>query len=192
MDDLKNKKNTKADSLFRLAKDLDALRFRAPEKMNKIIDDLGKEFHVATIPIDSLFDSASPEGIVGNNLIVDHLHPNVKGYQLIGKAFYDSMDKPGYLPETENAKIPFDEQDSLTRANFMFTKLDSIIGNGCIIVLKKNWPCVTKKIVMSELQPEDFIDSIAMYRMENKISWDDAHLSAATIYLRRDDIKNYI
>jgi lysophospholipase L1-like esterase len=200
-DDLKNNNIAKADSLFRLAKDLDALRFRAPEKMNKIIDDLGKEFHVATIPIDSLFDSASPEGIVGDNLIVDHLHPNVKGYQLIGKAFYDSMEKMGYLPKTENANIPFEEQDSLTRANSMFTKLDSIIGNDCIIVLKKNWPYGEKRFVLSELQakdiydlfqPKDFIDSIAIYRIGNIVSWDDAHLIVATHYLRRDDIQNYL
>jgi lysophospholipase L1-like esterase len=57
--ELKNKNFTKADSLFKLAKDLDALRFRAPEKINKIIVDLGKEFHAAIVPIDSIFDSAS-------------------------------------------------------------------------------------------------------------------------------------
>ena len=32
-----------ADSLFRKAKDLDALRFRAPEKINKIISDLARK-----------------------------------------------------------------------------------------------------------------------------------------------------
>ena len=72
--------------------------------MNKIIDDLGKEFHVATVPIDSIFDSASPGGIVGDNLIVDHLHPNVKGYQLIGKAFYNSMEKLRYLPKIRKCR----------------------------------------------------------------------------------------
>ncbi len=111
--EFKNNHFTKADSLFKLAKDLDALRFRAPKKMNTVIDDLGKEFHVSTVPIDSIFDSASPGGIVGDNLMVDHLHPNVKGYQLMGKAFYDCMEKEGYLPKTENAAIPFGEQDSL-------------------------------------------------------------------------------
>ena len=94
-DEFKNKKYTIADSLFKLAKDLDALRFRAPEKMNDIIDNLGKEFHDTVVPIDSIFASASPDGIVGDNLIVDHLHANVKGYQLMGKAFYDSMEKLG-------------------------------------------------------------------------------------------------
>ena len=198
--ELNNNNIKKADSLFILAKDLDALRFRAPEKMNKIIDDLGKEFQVPTIPIDSIFDSASPGGIVGNNLLVDHLHANIKGYQLMGKVFYDSMKKMRYLPKTENTKIPFDEQDSLARANFVFTKLDSIIGNDNITLIKNNWPYVKKKIVMSEFQQKDFInllhpkdltDSIAMYRIEG-MPWVDAHLLAAKTYLQRDDIKNYL
>ena len=199
--ELKNNHFKKADSLFKLAKDLDALRFRAPEKINKIIDDLGKEFHDTVVPVDSMFASASPDGIVGDNLIVDHLHPNVKGYQLMGKVFYDSMEKEGYLPKTENSNIPFSEQDSLTCANFMFTKLDSIIGNDGITILKANWPYVKKSKVMSEFQekdfvnllhPKDFIDSLAMYKIESKVSWADAHLMGATYYLRRDDIKEYL
>ena len=200
-DELKDNSHKAADSLFILAKDLDALRFRAPAKMNSIIDNLGKEFQAAIVPIDSIFNSASPEGIVGNNLIVDHLHPNVKGYQLMGKAFYDCMEKEGYLPKTENAEIPFAEQDSVTRADFFFSKLDSAIGNDNITLLKKNWPYVKKSIVMSEfsqqdfidlLRPKDFIDTIAVYKTEGRLSWNQAHLLAATTYLKRDDIKDYL
>jgi len=199
-ENLKNNNITKANFLFRLAKDLDMLRFRAPEKLNEVIDDLGKEFHVAKVPIDSIFDSASPRGIAGDNLIIDHLHPNVKGYQLIGKAFYDSMEKLGYLPKIENAKIPFAEQDSLTRVNFMFTKLDSVIGRDNIILLKNNWPYVKERHDMSNFQsqdfidlfqPKDLIDSIAIYKLQG-MSWLDAHLIAAATYLKRDDIKNYL
>jgi lysophospholipase L1-like esterase len=199
-DNLKNNNIEKAKSLFRQAKDLDVLRFRAPEKINEVIDELGKKFNVTTVPIDSIFDSASPQGIVGDNLIVDHLHPNVKGYQLIGKAFYDSMEKLGYLPKNEKAKVSFIKQDSLTCANFVFSRLDSVIGNDNIIVLKKNWPYVNKSLVMSKFQPQDFadlfqpknlIDSIAMYKIEG-MSWVDAHLLAAKSYLRKDDINNYM
>lgn len=199
--ELKNNHFTKADSLFKLAKDLDALRFRAPERMNNVIDDLGKEFHDPVVPIDSLFASESPDGIVGDNLIVDHLHPNVKGYQLMGKAFYRCMEKEGYLPKTENAKIPFSEQDSTTLANFMFTKLDSIMGNYGITILKDNWPYKKKSKEMSKFQqkdfdnllhPKDFIDSLAMYKIDSKVSWANAHFIGATYYLRKDNIKEYL
>ena len=199
-DNFENSNNVKADSLFRLAKDLDALRFRAPEKLNEIIDDLGQEFNVATVSIDSVFASASLDGIVGDNLIVDHLHPNVKGYQLIGNAFYNAMEQYDYLPHSENAKIPFVQQDSLTLANFVFTKLDSAIGNNNITLLKMNWPYVKEKKEMAGyqqkdffklLQSQNFIDTIAVYRIQG-MSWIDAHLLAAKTYLIKNDIKNYL
>ncbi len=199
--ELKSNHSAKADSLFTLAKDLDALRFRAPEKMNCVIDELGMKFHDPVVPIDSIFSAASTAGIVGDNLIVDHLHPNVKGYQLMGKAFYDCMEKEGYLPKTENSKIPSGEQDSLTRANFVFTRLDSVMGNDGITILKTNWPYVKQNKVMSDfrekdfvdlLQPKDLTDSIAMYKIEGKLSWTDAHLLAATTYLKRDNIEDYL
>ena len=199
--ELKSNHSAKADSLFNLAKDLDALRFRAPEKMNSVIDELGMKFHNPVVPIDSIFNAASPVGVVDDNLIVDHLHPNVKGYQLMGKAFYDCMEKEGYLPKTENAKIPSGEQDSLTRANFVFTRLDSVMGNDGITILKTNWPYVKKSKVMSDfrekdfvdlLQPKDLTDSIAMYKIEGKLSWTDAHLLAATTFLKRDNIEDYL
>ena len=192
----------RADSLFKLAKDLDALRFRAPEKMNAIIDNLGKEYNVKIAPVDSVFDSYSPDGIVGDNLIVDHLHPNIRGNQLMGKAFYDVMERSGYLPEYEKPAIPYAEQDSVTRANFMFTKLDSSIGDNIIALLKNDWPFVESKPAPYTAGKDpstenlyikgNFIDSIASEFMGNKLSWADAHLKAATVYLRRNDIKEYL
>jgi tetratricopeptide (TPR) repeat protein len=76
------------------------------------------------------------------------------------------------------------------------------MGNYFIKILKTDWPYVKKqRAAISEFQPKDFlnlfkpknfIDSIAMYRIENKVSWVDAHFIAATYYLRRDDIKEYL
>ncbi|MEJ2616050.1 MAG: tetratricopeptide repeat protein, partial [Ignavibacteriaceae bacterium] len=184
----------KADSLFRLAKDLDALRFRAPEKMNSVINQLGKEYNVKVVKTDSIFDRNSPEGIVGDNFIVDHLHPNIKGNQLLGKAFYDVMEKSGFLPKYEKPEIPFVKQDSLTRAGFMFTKLDSLIGNDIIKMLKSDWPFVKNGKHEANVFNSDksFLDETALEFLKNNISWVDAHLKVATEYLRKDDIKNYL
>ena len=48
-----------ADSLFLYAKELDALRFRAPQKMNEIINKLAKKYNISVVNIDSLFRSKS-------------------------------------------------------------------------------------------------------------------------------------
>ncbi|NLT52669.1 MAG: tetratricopeptide repeat protein [Ignavibacteria bacterium] len=197
---LKNGNRKKADSLFRLAKDLDALKFRAPEKINDAISDLGAKYNYRVIPVDSIFNSVSPDGIVGNNLMVDHLHPNLKGYQLIGKTIYECMDRMNYLPKSENPKFPLFKQDSITIANFVFSRLDSVMGNYSVSLLKCNWPFAKKNLDLENFQhsdfmnffkPKDFIDSIAVFRIEG-MSWSDAHLLAAKTYLLKDDIKNYL
>ena len=82
-----------AKGLFIYAKELDALRFRAPEEINKTIIRLCKEFNNPFVRSDSLLNSFSQDGIVGNNLMTDHLHPNVKGYQLIGNLFFNCNEK---------------------------------------------------------------------------------------------------
>lgn len=184
-----------ADSLFKLAKDLDALRFRAPEKINQIIKDLCKEYNIKCVSIDSLFSSESPNGIIGNNLMTDHLHPNIKGYQLIGRGYYEAMQQAGYLPQNEKPQIPFLAQDSLTRINFPFSDLDSTIGNCRMLLLQNDWPFIEKrqrKPVNLLFSPKNFLDSIAFGFMMNKISWADAHLNAATAYLKRNDISGYL
>ena len=77
-----------AKTFFIRAKDLDALRFRAPEEINNVIINLCNEFNFPYVRSDSLLNLKSEDGIVGDNLMTDHLHPNVRGYQLIGNLFF--------------------------------------------------------------------------------------------------------
>lgn len=193
--ELENFNYKKADSLFILAKELDLLKFRAPESINTIITKLAKEYEYTVVPIDSIFNSLSPFGITGNNLMVDHLHPNIEGYRQIGKAFYEFMNKLNYLPQNINPRISFDKQDSVTRENLMFTPLDSIIGYNIVTLLKNDWPFSPKKSNQSNkelLKPKNYLDSISLKYIENKISFVDAYLEAATTSLRRDNIKDYL
>ncbi|NOX18196.1 MAG: hypothetical protein GXO87_07935 [Chlorobi bacterium] len=184
----------KADSLYRFAKDLDMLRFRAPEKMNNIIRNLSKEYNAPLINVDSLFASVSGGGIPGNNLFVDHLHPTLRGYKLIGKLFYDGMLRNSFLPK-ETPAIPFERQDSLTLAGFVYSSLDSTIANFKIRLLKNDWPFVTpaqKKPTSLIIQPKNFIDSLAFEFVTGKEQWEKAHRRLAARYLRERNYKEFI
>ena len=184
-----------ADSLFILAKDLDGLRFRAPEKINDIIEILCKENDVKYVSVDSVFNAASPDGIVGNNLMTDHLHPNIKGYQLMGRAFYEAMEQKGYLPKNQKPQVASSSIDSLTKINFMFTDLDSTIGNNRILLLKNDWPFIEKSQIKpknSLFKAKNFLDSIALDMMNNKISWVNAHVNAATAYFKKNNINGFL
>lgn len=181
----------KASLLFRKAKDLDALRFRAPEKINQTIVNLAKEFNCPVVQIDSALNAVSPYGIIGDNLMTDHLHPNLEGYQLIGKLFYESLGKNNLLPKSGEVKIDNQVQNDLTIKNFIFTKLDSVIADFRIKLLKNDWPFVDKKAVMSLHQlftPKDFIDSTALKVLDGIMEWEEAERNAAALYIVK---KNY-
>jgi len=74
------------------AKDLDGLRFRAPEKMNEFISELCKTYsEVYLVDTKSAFEDQSPHRCIGGELILEHVHPNLKGYAIMSDAFYEAM-----------------------------------------------------------------------------------------------------
>jgi Tetratricopeptide repeat len=184
-----------ADSLFRYAKDLDALRFRAPTEMNTVIASMAKEFHSPLVDVDSAFVAVSPDHITGDNLMTDHLHPTLRGYQIIGDLFYRAMETNGLLPKSKPLLLNDRQQDSITVATFPFAPIDSIVGRYRIKLLKNDWPYISKKDKLPDaavLQPRDHIDSIAYQLVEDKTNWDIAHRKAAQWYASNNDIHSFL
>lgn len=184
-----------ADSLFRFAKDLDGLRFRAPEELNMKIKSLCGRFNLPLVDADSAFAFVSSGNIVGNNLMTDHLHPTLRGYQIIGKLFFDKMKESNLVPFSEPAKFSDTEQDSIVLSNFKFTKLDSVMAEDKIKFLKNDWPFVTNETKIPDgvlLSKKGIIDSLAVLVLENRISWEKAHRTLAAYYLSRKDINSFL
>ncbi|NOX66927.1 MAG: hypothetical protein GXO85_14310 [Chlorobi bacterium] len=193
---LKNGDNKDALQFFVRAKDLDALRFRAPSEMNKIIYKLADEFNYPVVKADSTFNALSKDGIVGNNLMTDHLHPTLDGYQILGKLFFDKMLDESYLPAASKVAQTSAQQDLYVRANYDFTKLDSTIGRYRITILKNDWPFVknlsSPSNVLRKLNLHNYSDSLALFVLENKLTWEKAHRNLANRYLQRGDVDNYL
>lgn len=178
-----------ADSLFRLAKDLDLLKFRAPEAINHVIKKLAAEYDYPLADTDSLFRKESAGGIIGDSLMTDHLHPTLNGYQLMGKMYYELMQKKGYLPSGRAKEIDNFQQDSLTRQNFLFSRLDSLIADYRIQNLKNDWPY--RKKLETHPQLKTLSDSLAYYVAGGKFGWGDAHRIAGEDFLRKGDIEGF-
>lgn len=184
-----------ADSLFRLAKDLDALRFRAPEEINNIIKNFGNEFNVPIVNVDSVFDAVSPNGIVGDNLMTDHLHPTLHGYQLIGKIYYDEMNKNNFLPKNISPSINYNEQDQITISRFPYSKMDSTISAYRIKLLKNDWPYIDpkNKIPLTKLIiPNTYEDTLALRLVNDDINWIECHQKAAERNLHNRNIDGFL
>ena len=89
----------RADSLFRDARDLDNIRFRAPSDINLIIERIAENDGVTLVDLREPFAEASETGIPGFDLFVDHLHPTTAGYDLIGEVFFEAIKyAPGLRP----------------------------------------------------------------------------------------------
>ena len=184
-----------ADSLFTWAKELDALRFRAPQKMNEVINRLGKKYGYSIVNIDSVFRSKSKYGIVGYNLTVDHLHPNLTGYGLIAEEYFKRMEKLNLLPEGKKMKVDIARQDSILDANFPFTRLDSTLAQMQIIQLTGAYPFVPKgtpNYKALNFKVKDLVDSLAVQVINKDIKWETAHTKLADRYLAQGNYKGFV
>ena len=87
----------RAQSLLQLARDNDSLRFRAPAVFNQILAQLAAQYQATLVDTEQLFRRHSTDALIGNSLLLEHVHPNVKGYQLLAAAFYRSLEQQGLL-----------------------------------------------------------------------------------------------
>jgi tetratricopeptide (TPR) repeat protein len=184
-----------ADSLFRFAKDLDGLRFRAPEKLNRVIISLRKEYKLPLVNSDSAFAYISPDGIVGNNLMTDHLHPTLEGQMILGKLFFEKMEESNCLPAAEKENLSDDEQESITVANFHFTELDSTIADFRIKILKNDWPFNNRENKLPNsaiLHLKNTADTLAAKVLDDEFSWEEAHRKLAVHFLERKNIDSFL
>ncbi len=76
---------------FARAKDLDEIRFRAPEDMNEVIRRLTDESGTTRVDVRSRFVGRAPDGVEGEEQFVDHLHPTYEGYDDMADAFFDAI-----------------------------------------------------------------------------------------------------
>lgn len=127
-----------ARKAYYLAKDLDVLRFRATEEFNDVIHDLASEYDIPVVPMKSDFEERSPNGLIGLNLMHEHLHPNKAGYFLMAEAFYNAMRKEGFIQSSWPEQLI--QPNSFYERNWPFTYLDSVYAEIGIAQLKGGWP----------------------------------------------------
>lgn len=177
---LDNGNNSLAAEAFTLAKEADQLRFRAPDTLNSLIKQLTSgEENLFYVPVMETFQEASPAGIVGSELLLEHVHPNVEGYQLMAQTFFNSLSDV------------FFNQDKITEVSGdSYLRLDSIYGEMLIHRLKMNWPFVDtfetvdpyKTVVPDSL---DFLNRTALLYYREEMQWIEATVSCFEYYMRR-------
>ena len=176
------------------AKDLDCIRFRASEEINDVIQELAGKYSATLVPMKtSFFEEVSPHGIIGNNLMTEHVHPNIDGYFLMADAFFYSLAESNVLGEKLNAV--YYKNSAYYQNNWGYTQLDSLLGVHRVNALRYYWP----------YQPYDapFVDYRKIYKPTSEmdsLAFDiirlpdyrasEAHLSMASHYKKKSDYYN--
>lgn len=169
------------------AKDLDALRFRAAEDFNRIIHQVAAEFNAPVAPMKTYFENASRHGLIGNNLMLEHLHPNIDGYFLMADAFFDAMHQHGFIASNwETSRI---RPETYYRENWGFTELDSAYADIRIRILKGNWPFQPKSLpnrALVDYRPASKAESLAVnVWLDKSTNLERAHVALAEYYENR-------
>jgi lysophospholipase L1-like esterase len=158
---------------FSLARDYDMLRFRAPSAFNGIIREVAREQEACLVDIEARFKANSLNGIIGNELITEHVHPNIQGYFLMADACYRALYESGIMPGWEHY-IPA----ASARKNLPVTEVDSIYGLIGIRMLTHSWPFMDqspdKSGIADYFTPENHVDSLAYALFVEQISWGEA------------------
>ncbi|MCX7987043.1 MAG: tetratricopeptide repeat protein [Bacteroidales bacterium] len=155
-----------AKKLYLFAKDLDDIRFRAPEDINNSIIKLAANTQYPILDIKNIFESHSTHGITGDSLIIDHLHPNLFGYKLMAYAFYQAI-LPIINHETglHRAIVPFEEFDK----NYTLSQFDQSFAQLSVNILKSDWPFadVGKSHFLKNFKPKNYLDSLLLRTIRN-------------------------
>jgi tetratricopeptide (TPR) repeat protein len=172
---------------YQLAKEYDELPFRAPEMMNILIKKYAKEIkNVHFVDAVTEFELNSPHGIMDSTLLLEHVHPNLTGQQLLSDAFYKELDQSDIFPEMKNNNLSL----SISAGDYPFTAFDTIFGRISIWLLKEQWPFNLPIPKEDPTHIRTFEEQLAGGCAVRQINWYDSMRSLYNYYKQKQDTGN--
>jgi tetratricopeptide (TPR) repeat protein len=116
------------------AKELDICPLRILEEMADDVKKIAEETDTPLVDAREMFRAQSPQGIPGNNLFMDHVHPTIGGHQQIAHGIVEALRKRNRLPKTFQ---PCSDSERRAAYRRHFRRLgDSYFGSG---IRRVNW-----------------------------------------------------
>jgi len=179
-----------AKSQFVRAKDLDVIRFRAPSQFNVIIKNICQKYPGTLVDVESAFENDSPHQIIGNNLILEHIHPTERGYYLMARVIATTMSQSGLVAPDWDWSL--DKSDSAYLAMNNLSLLSREIVNAAIFRLTSHWPFPKanqerKYQKTGTARTEELALAYTSHRQGSLIR---LHLDLGYEYFMKNDLKN--
>ena len=158
-----------ARQAYLAAKDRDELRFRAPEAIEEILRQVAAEQGAHLVEVRRAFLDRARDGIIGHDLMLEHLHPNLDGYFVLADAFYDALHEQELIGSW---KTPIPEETA--RREMPVTEVDRLYGEYRIRKLTSDWPFEERTTPFRIDPAADRVEEIAQNFYRGRIEWPDA------------------
>jgi lysophospholipase L1-like esterase len=168
------------------ARDLDPLRFRAPSEFNAIVASTAATHGAGFVDVHKAFVGASPHGLVGSTLLLEHVHPNLDGYLLLADAFYDGLIESG-LPGRPGVRVSRDED----RAWMPVSDVDRWFGEYKVRKIRSTWPFAVGGTSFQFPPAASEAERIAQDLYQERIGWPDAQDRLRQYYRTSGDKQGY-
>lgn len=114
------------------AKETDVCPLRILEPMSQMMLDVGRESGTPVIDLVDLFSARSRDGILGDDWLVDHVHPSIRGHQLVASVLVDELTREGFLHPSTGWETDRDrryQEQTASLDEFYFLKGQKHLGN---------------------------------------------------------------
>jgi lysophospholipase L1-like esterase len=166
-----------ARAAYRNAKDRDQLRFRAPEAFNELIRELAKRYGATLVDAQQHLADFSPQGIIGGELLLEHVHPNAEGCFLLADAYYEALKQNGEIGDWSQAP----SRDRAER-DMPITAIDRILADYAIRELEGEYPFSDTRQEFRLPTPRNEIERLAQLRHSGELHWLDSMERLLQIY----------
>lgn len=171
------------------ARDYDQLRFRTSSDFNDAIKNACDNNYVLLADIEQTFLSYSPDSIVGKNLILEHLHPNLRGYFLLAKKYSKIMRDRNFIAAAGEWKKADSVTDEELWNQKTITEIDEWSAQWRTAVLTSSWPFKLEEATPFPPLTDKEISRIVQNLLSGKTTWEETHVTAAEYYERIGDFE---
>lgn len=155
-----------ARAAYLAAKDRDELRFRAPEEINRVLREVAEEQGAHVVEVREAFRRAARYGLIGSDLMLEHVHPNLRGYFILADAFYDAFRAQGMIGHWDS---PVSREQAWRE--MPVTAVDRLYGEWRSRYLTSDWPFKPSKEPFQIPWPANRVEEIAESYYHGSYEW---------------------
>lgn len=115
------------------ARDFDLLKFRAPSAIENAVLEIAEELSVPVIDTRKAFENKSTGGVVGNELLLEHVHANLEGQRLFAETIFNAVHD--FFNQKGIQERPLSDD-----FHYIIAEVDSLYGVTLLKQLMNNWP----------------------------------------------------